>query len=69
MNILIPRQAKTKHFFNRINECDIDLTSEQFEKGLNDYSKQSKKVNVKSNFDYQKSAYILKLRLGLVETL
>lgn len=62
-----PSAGKFKHFFNRINGCDIDLTSEQFENELKDYNCQSKKAKIKSNFDYQKSAYILKLRLGLGE--
>lgn len=60
-----PPGDKTKHFFNRIDNCDIDLTSDQFENTLN-YSAQNKKARMSSNFEYQKSAYILKLRLGLL---
>ena len=56
-----PAEDKTKHFFSRINGCDIDLTSEQFMPQLTDYSSQNKKARLKSNFEYQKSAYILKL--------
>ena len=62
-----PSDDKAKHFFNRINGCDIDLTSEQFMPCLTGYSSQNKKAKISSNFEYQKSAYILKLRLGLVE--
>ena len=60
-----PSDDKFKHFFNRLNGCDIDLNSEQFDSPLN-YCVQNMKAKISSIFDNQKSAYILKLRLGFV---
>ena len=60
-----PSEDKPMHFFNRINGCDIDLTSEQFDIEL-DYASQKEIANTKSfKWGCQKSKYILKLRLGL----
>ena len=61
-----PSTDKTKHFFNRINGCDIDLTSEQFNSPLN-YHTQTKKADHFPKYRYEKSVYILKLRMELVE--
>ena len=62
-----PPGNKAKHFFNRIDGVDIDLTSEQFSPTLTGYSQKSKKYNGSGmyHFVYEKSEYILKLRLGL----
>ena len=64
-----PTSEKPKHFFNRIQGIDIDLTSEQFNPPLAEYSQKKKryKTNSKLAYQYEKSAYILKLRLGLLE--
>ena len=57
---------KKVHYFNRINGLDVDLTSEQFNPMLLDYSMQRRKANFGYNkFSCEKSAYILKINLGL----
>lgn len=62
-----PSKDKPMHYFNRINGCDIDLTSEQFDTKL-DYASQKELASNKSfKWDCQKSKYILKLRLGLAK--
>lgn len=59
-------EVKKGHCFNRINGIDIDLTSEQFNPKLTEYSSLQKKANFgKFKFSCEKSAYILKKNLGL----
>ena len=58
--------TKKGHCFNRINGVDIDLTSEQFVPRLTGYASCQKKANFGMNqFSCEKSAYILKLKIGL----
>ena len=57
-------QDKKTHYFNRINDVNIDLTSDQFNEIL-DYESQQEvyKEDKRYHFIYEKSAYILKLRI------
>lgn len=56
------------HYFNRIcvggQSCDIDLTSEQFESPLNDYSAMKENGN-KSLTTYCRHIRIAELRMGI----
>lgn len=62
-----PNREKKMHYFNRIDNCDIDLTSEQFGNVELDYSGKSRVANWNisnlKQFSYYKSCYILKLRI------
>lgn len=58
-----PSCDKNMHYFNRIGECDIDLTSAQFNTTLN-YEQQNKTMKA-SSIGFDKECYILKLRIGL----
>ena len=62
-----PCDGKSKHFFNRINGVDVDLTSEQFFPRLRDYSSMTKIAHFSGiyGYQYEKSAYIIKLKLGI----
>lgn len=62
-----PSTDKKMHYFNRVNGVDIDLTSRQFEHTLDYVSKNAKARFGLKKFEYEKSAYILKLRLGLID--
>lgn len=64
-----PSRTKQMHYFNRINGVDIDLTSKQFSNSIN-YGSFNKVVNLRNKprgygYIYEKSEYILKLKLGL----
>ena len=61
-----PSLDKNGHFFNRINGVDIDLTADQFNPRLTGYNQMNKIGNFgKYKWLVEKSAYILKLKLGL----
>lgn len=57
-----PTAEKRAHFFNRIQNVDIDLTSEQFNPRLTDYSD---KQIVRKCYSYRKLAKKCKVRMGL----
>lgn len=64
-----PSKTKQMHYFNRIDGVDIDLTSNQFSSQLK-YSSYNKVVKLRNKprgyrYIYEKSEYILKLKLGL----
>lgn len=63
-----PTGNKSMHYFNRIDGVDIDLTARQFTPSLSQYNTKQKLYNPtgRNSFIYEKSAYILKLRLGLI---
>ena len=63
-----PTSDKKMHYFNRIcangQNCDIDLTSEQFESPLNDYASMKEKGN-KSLTKYCRHVRIAELRMEI----
>jgi len=62
-----PTVDKKGHYFNRINNVDIDLTSEQFDPPLTDYSSKTKIATSFGRYDFEckKAAYIVKKNIGL----
>ena len=63
-----PTPDKKMHYFNRIyvngQNCDIDLTSEQFEISLSDYSSMKENGN-KGLTKYCRHVRIAELRMGI----
>jgi hypothetical protein len=69
MKYSFPSEDKRMHYFNKIGDCIIDLNSEQFQMPL-DYLGRSCEFKSFGKYKWlcEKSCYILKLRLGLIDS-